>query len=144
MPLTIETLQAIIVGAVCGAVLLGFVLANVIKIKRGKRLEKDSEERTVTLRYESNGGTAIEPQTGLPGNFMPLQVPKREGYIFAGWCKDPNLMERVTDYEFPATDCTYYAAWSQIIENEPSADTADTEETEETEETEDAEEKGVE
>ncbi|WP_180339382.1 InlB B-repeat-containing protein, partial [Peptoniphilus catoniae] len=83
----------------------------------------DSEELNVTLNityvctvtFNTNGGTAINPQTITAGGHVTKPTdPTKDGYTFAGWYKDAGL---TTPFDFVNetinTDITLYAKWTQ-------------------------------
>ena len=78
-------------------------------------------EKTYTVSYNANGGTAdIPPMTKR--HFSVLQItdvqPRREGFTFMGWAKNPEAV--VCDYS-PGSllsengDLTLYAVWREGI-----------------------------
>ena len=75
-----------------------------------------------TVRFETNGGTPIDPVTAIYGELLTRpEDPVREGKYFAGWFKDIHLTE---EWDF-ATDTvkgnmTLYAKWSDTPVNVPS------------------------
>ena len=68
----------------------------------------------ITVSFDSNGGTDVEPVKAAYG--QPLQEPDppaREGYAFAGWYRDPACSE-LWPAEEPVTDSvTLYAGWEK-------------------------------
>ena len=69
---------------------------------------------TVTLYFDSNGGTAVPSQTIVKGSHgtKPAPDPTRTGYTFTGWYVDPAC---TTLYDFDTVltaDRTVYAGWS--------------------------------
>lgn len=65
-----------------------------------------------TIRFETNGGTAVESVKVLHGETLPKQAePTREGYVFTGWytdraCTNPwNAADGITG------SMTLYAGW---------------------------------
>lgn len=71
------------------------------------------QEKTYTVTFDTDGGSAIEPQTvswGQKAN-RPSANPTRIGYTFAGWASDEN---RTKVYNFDAAveqNITLYAVW---------------------------------
>lgn len=69
-----------------------------------------------TVTFETNGGTAVEPQVVKDGDLLgPIGETTREGYTFAGWYKDEAL---TTEYNFlypVKSDFTLYAKWTAIV-----------------------------
>ena len=78
------------------------------------KLYSTQEYHTVT--FETNGGTAVEPQEVKDGDLLgPIGETTREGYTFAGWYKDEAL---TTEYNFlypVKSDFTLYAKWTAIV-----------------------------
>lgn len=74
------------------------------------------------VTFETNGGSAVEPQLVTRGT--PLaepQPPRRAGYAFLGWYSDFDLT-RPWDLSAPVTaDMTLYAAWEPA--DQPSRQT---------------------
>jgi len=79
-----------------------------------------TEEPTVepgveyNIFYELNGGTnnPKNPDTYLTGKFLYLYGPEKEGYVFAGWYKDPEFTIRENIVRSDAEgDVTFYAKW---------------------------------
>ena len=67
----------------------------------------------VTVTFESNGGSAVEPvETGAYNNIFEPEYPTKQGYEFAGWYTDKELTQK---FEFNATVITdnikLYAKW---------------------------------
>lgn len=73
---------------------------------------------TVTVTFESNGGTAVEAQTLKFGERASKPVdPTREGYTFAGWFSDEALT-RAYDFSAPVDrSMTLYAKWAAFSGN---------------------------
>jgi|GEM_PF-4576575 len=66
------------------------------------------------ITYNSNGGTALEPEllvTAGQDLSLVLKTPMKEGYTFAGWFTNAGLTTPVPD-TMPDTDMTLYAKWS--------------------------------
>ena len=70
---------------------------------------------TYTVTFNSNGGTAVDPQTVTAGGFAtePSPAPTKADATFDGWYADVNL---TTPFDFTNTtitaDTTIYAKWS--------------------------------
>ena len=69
---------------------------------------------TFTVKFESNGGSAVAAQKVTEGKAAAKPVdPTRSGYSFAGWYSDVKLTKA---YDFKVavkTDTTLYAKWSK-------------------------------
>lgn len=71
--------------------------------------------RGFTVTFDTTGGTDIEPQKLMYGDFIDEpEEPTREGYTFSGWYIDENLtvpwdMEEDT----VSSSLTLYAAWDK-------------------------------
>ena len=68
-----------------------------------------------TVTFNTNGGTAINPQTITAGGHVTIPTaPTKDGYTFAGWYKDAGL---TTPFDFVNetinADTTIYAKWTQ-------------------------------
>ena len=68
-----------------------------------------------TVTFNTNGGTAVSPQTIAPGEHVTIPTaPTKDGYTFAGWYKDAAL---TTAFDFANetinADTTIYAKWTQ-------------------------------
>ena len=81
-----------------------------------------SNDTTVTVDFDSNGGSDIESQTIEKGAeaIKPID-PKREGYVFDGWCLDEECTT-LWVFETPVfEDTTLYAKWKTVtVENIPA------------------------
>lgn len=69
--------------------------------------------QTYTVKFESNGGTQVNPQTINEGNkaVKPAADPTKEGYDFDGWYVDEKCWSEYT-FTSPVTeDITLYANW---------------------------------
>ncbi len=74
-----------------------------------------------TLKYETNGGTAIADESYVSGKTVQLtKVAEKEGYIFDGWYADAALTEKITSVKMDG-DVTVYAAWKLDEGDEPVA-----------------------
>lgn len=72
-------------------------------------------EKTFTLTFETNGGSAIAPQQVKSGeSYAGDAVTTREGYTFTGWFADKELTKPVdlTTLKLSA-DTTVYAKWTK-------------------------------
>ncbi len=63
------------------------------------------------VRFNTNGGQALERLQGDPGDKLVLPTPKRSGYKFLGWFTDFELTQPVTDTVFGEVNTTFYAKW---------------------------------
>lgn len=70
---------------------------------------------TITVTFNSNGGSAVEPKTvvkDLPIGSLP--TPSMENFKFEGWYTDTTYTTKVTSsYKFSA-DTTLYAKWISL------------------------------
>ncbi len=69
----------------------------------------------VTITFNSNGGSSVTTKYVYPDSeVLPPQRPLREGYLFAGWYKDPALTQ-FYDWttERPTSSMTLYARWHE-------------------------------
>ena len=73
------------------------------------------EKRLYQIRYDSNGGTQIQPASYIAGEAVVQPAPVKRNYVFLGWYKDPSLADpwESTDV-MPAEDVTLYAKWGLI------------------------------
>ena len=78
----------------------------------------------VEIKFESNGGSAVEPMTVQTFNIVEVVFePFRDGYEFVGWCSDKEL---TNIFDFEKTEITgpmtFYAKWkadeSSIVDEE--------------------------
>lgn len=71
-----------------------------------------SAPETVTVTFNSNGGSAVTAQTvAYGGTVREPEPPTRSGYRFAGWYSDPGLT-RAWDFSWTVTaDMSLYAKW---------------------------------
>jgi sulfatase modifying factor 1 len=96
--------------------------ATVVTREEDHRLYAAWTPRSLTVQFDSEGGTACEDRNvrfGAPyGDGAPLCVPARSGHAFAGWhLADGGLGERVQD-DTPVTtdtDHTLHAAWTRRV-----------------------------
>ena len=83
-----------------------------------------------TIRFESNGGSAIPDQTVQYGEKIQApEAPEREGYTFDGWYQDIDLTESWDfDQDTVKGNMTLYAKWKEgqaILPVEDPQDGAD-------------------
>ena len=79
--------------------------------------------RNYTVRFDSNGGSAVPSQTVVQdGQVSVPKPPTRAGYTFAGWSWSKSYLDKV---DFNALriwhDETVYASWSKLSQF-PGAD----------------------
>lgn len=80
---------------------------------------------TYTLTFESNGGTAIEPQKVRNDEALNnLPVPTKEGSIFQGWFADKELTLIFASGSTLTSDTKLYAKYTdrveKVVQNTPS------------------------
>ena len=70
---------------------------------------------TWTVKFVTNGGTAIAPVAALKQRpFDPYKyVPTRPGYEFTGWYYDSACKNKVSGSEWLYENTTYYAGWKK-------------------------------
>ncbi|WP_303974786.1 InlB B-repeat-containing protein, partial [Streptococcus merionis] len=81
----------------------------------GQKLNVYYTRKSYNLSYETNGGSYIDPQTGLYEQEIPITktIPTRTGYDFAGWYDNPSFSGRaVTRSTKLSSDKTLYAKWT--------------------------------
>ena len=66
-----------------------------------------------TVRYNTNGGSAIADASVTKGESLNLPTPVRSGYTFSGWHSDAGLTTAVTSPYTPTADVTLYAKWTE-------------------------------
>ena len=71
-------------------------------------------EKTFTVTFDSNGGSAVASQTVKEGEKAAKPAnPTRDGYTFEGWFADEAL-NTAYDFNTPVTsDITLYADWDR-------------------------------
>ena len=81
------------------------------------------EGKLVTITYDSNGGSAIEPTTDVIAIPKELPIPIKEGYTFGGWYwSDTFLGGKVSSGEEIYRDVTLYAKWIKNLSEEQVID----------------------
>lgn len=67
-----------------------------------------------TVKFESNGGTSVEPVTANPNSLIAKPAdPTKAGYYLVGWCKDSDLKNQWNfDSDKVTADVTLYALWA--------------------------------
>ena len=72
---------------------------------------EENNTQKYTLTYQSNGGSYVPATIHKAGESVALNAqPTREGYVFAGWCEDEDLTNKITNITMDS-DKTVYAAW---------------------------------
>lgn len=69
----------------------------------------------VTITYDSNGGSYIDPETVKTGELHALPVPTLAGKVLDGWYTDPTGGTKVPNPYRPNTDITLYAHWRDPV-----------------------------
>lgn len=73
-----------------------------------------SERPTVTVTFETNGGSTISPQTVHIGTkAIEPTPPTKTDYAFGGWYTDAELTTKYTFNEVVTSDITLYAKWKE-------------------------------
>lgn len=77
--------------------------------------KKDEEKKEYIVTFNSNGGSAVSPQTVAEDEKVTKPTnPTREGYTFRAWYKEAALN---TEWDFAndvvTSDITLYAGWSE-------------------------------
>ena len=81
------------------------------------------EGKLVTITYDSNGGSAIEPTTDVIAIPKELPIPIKDGYTFGGWYwSDAFLGGKVSSGEEIYRDVTLYAKWIKNLSEAPVKD----------------------
>ncbi len=83
------------------------------------------EEITFTVTFDTNGGSAVDPQTVAEGECATKPAdPTRDGYTFTGWFSDQACTEAF-NFDTPITgNTTIYAGWEAVVP-EPTQITVD-------------------
>ena len=83
----------------------GNMLAPLTKELKNEKFTAEWEAKTITLTFDSNGGSTINPVTAKFGTDVPaIAEPVKEGYTFTGWTPAvPKTM--------PAEDMSFVAGW---------------------------------
>lgn len=74
-------------------------------------------ENTVTITFDTNGGSAVDSITGKVGAAIKLPAdPTRDGYFFGGWYLDKDCIgeRQQLPAVMPSKDITYYAKWTAV------------------------------
>ncbi|HFI0093745.1 TPA: InlB B-repeat-containing protein [Streptococcus suis] len=114
-----------ILGSTATAQILNYSYADFektdpVKItqKAGQELKVYYTRKSYTLSYQTNGGSYIEPQTGLYKEKVPITsvTPTKEGYTFAGWYTNKELTGSPVTGSIELTgDQRLYAKWQPKI-----------------------------
>ncbi|MBE6761922.1 MAG: hypothetical protein E7551_06505 [Ruminococcaceae bacterium] len=74
-------------------------------------------ENPITLSFDSNGGSAVEPMMADSGKAITVmpEEPTRDGFTFAGWYTDSALTSKFLEKIAPEEDATLYAKWIQGV-----------------------------
>lgn len=70
-------------------------------------------DKTYTVTFNSNGGSAVNPITADYNAPVTLPTPTREGHTFAGWYSDESLNTQYTSDKMPAENITLFAKWTK-------------------------------
>ena len=87
-----------------------------IEVKYKYKVKNMVNPENVTVRFESNGGSSVEPQTIKYGELLTEpDKPTRDGYVFVGWYLDDKCkyVYNFQDY-VPQQDGTLYAKWINL------------------------------
>ncbi len=66
---------------------------------------------SVLINLNTNGGAALDPVSGNPGDEIWLPTPKRAGYKFGGWYTDSALSNKFTEKVYGEENTAVYAKW---------------------------------
>jgi uncharacterized repeat protein (TIGR02543 family) len=81
----------------------------------GCAMPSEHEENTFTVTFDSNGGSAVAPKTGVKsGATIALpENPARDGYEFGGWYTDNGTFRNEFTASAPVSaNITVYAKWN--------------------------------
>ena len=114
-----------ILGSTATAQILNYSYADFektdpVKItqKAGQELKVYYTRKSYTLSYQTNGGSYIDPQTGLYKEKVPItsDPPTKKGYTFAGWYTNKELTGSPVTGSIELTgDQRLYAKWEPTI-----------------------------
>lgn len=116
-------------GAKAGIVLGAIAVVLVIVVAIGLLAPKPAT--SVTVSFETDGGSTISAQTVEPGDTITSPSnPEKEGYAFEGWYSDAGLTQKV-GFPYIATDddATLYAKWTKISEGDTQTQAGSTSKT---------------
>ncbi|MBR2833510.1 MAG: InlB B-repeat-containing protein [Bacilli bacterium] len=90
-----------------------------VTIERGSTGNKtytanyEKNQETVTLTFDSNGGSSVSSITQLPGTEITEPTsPTKSGYTFAGWYEDLEFNNKFAFTVMPNENKTLYAKWT--------------------------------
>ncbi len=77
---------------------------------------KNVIKKLVTMTFDTMGGSTIDPITRKETTVLPtIPVPVKKGYVFDGWCTDPECNNLFTSKTVPTEDITLYAKWKPAV-----------------------------
>jgi uncharacterized repeat protein (TIGR02543 family) len=65
-----------------------------------------------TIRFQTNGGSTVQPLRQIEGSYFERPQPTKEGYSFINWYIDSNLNKLFESNFIPKQDLTLYARWN--------------------------------
>lgn len=83
-------------------------------VKDNMTLYAKWNQTAFTVKWESNGGSSVEPTTANPNALIAKPAdPTKAGYYLVGWCKDSDLKNQWNfDSDKVTADMTLYALWA--------------------------------
>ncbi len=76
-----------------------------------------SNDGPYKVTFDSNGGTEVETLTVDQFDpFLPLSIPTKEGYVFAGWFIDETLLYPMSFNTGTNEPLTLYAKWISVVQ----------------------------
>ncbi len=72
---------------------------------------------SVTVRFETNGGSKVASVSGKVDTRLVLPVSTKAGYTFSGWYTDPNFISMFSGDKFPIYDMVLYAKWTKYTDS---------------------------
>lgn len=66
---------------------------------------------STVIKFDAQGGEAIDPVSGNPGDPIKLPAPKRAGFKFGGWYTDATFATKFTQATYGEEDILVYAKW---------------------------------
>ncbi|MDT0125345.1 InlB B-repeat-containing protein [Paenibacillus sp. RRE4] len=77
-----------------------------------------TDNKTYTLTFDSNGGTAVKAQTVRSNEKLTnLPVPIKEGYIFQGWFTESDLSSIFAEGSTVTAETKLYVKYTHSVEN---------------------------